>query len=198
MVNPGKGPGSVSSWRSDSGTTLLEVVAALGIMVMLLAVLAQLLHTGGRLWLKSDRAYQAPHQLQDLQNLLGQDLRQAYTSDFLPGQALSGDATQLVLWRETSRGLEQVTYRYDASAKILYRSAGFWGERCVEEAAFADLAAWKFEYYAAAAKRWQYNWKPERKTNLPSLIRITAATPTHDLGSQVIAVEAAGYDEADN
>jgi hypothetical protein len=197
MGKPGKGPGSVYSWRSDSGTTLLEVVAALGIMVLLLAVLAQLLHTGGRLWLKSDRAYQMPHQLQDLQNLLGQDLHQAYASDFLPGRALSGDATQLALWRETPRGLEQVTYRYEASAKTLYRSAGFWGERCEAEAAFTGLAAWKFEYYAAVAKNWQYNWEPERKSTLPSLIRITAATPAHDLGSQVIAVEA-GHDEADN
>jgi type II secretory pathway component PulJ len=197
MGKPGKGLGSVSSWRSNSGATLLEVVAALGIMVLLLAVLAQLLHTGGRLWLKSDRAYQTPHQLQDLQNLLGQDLRQAYADDFLPEPALTGDATQLALWRETPRGLEQVTYRYDASVKTLYRSAGFWGERCEAEAAFTDLAAWKFEYYAAAAKRWEYNWKPERKTTLPSLIRITAATSAHDLGAQVIAVEA-GHDEADN
>jgi type II secretory pathway component PulJ len=197
MGYPGKKSGSAINWRSDSGVTLLEVVAALGIMVLLLAVLAQMLDTGSRLWLKSDRAYQTPHQLQDLYTILTQDLSQAYTSDFLPGKALTGDATQLSLWRETSVGLEQVTYRYDAVTKTLYRSAGFWGEHCEEKAAFSDLADLKFEYYAATAKNWQYNWEPERKTTLPALIRITAKSALHDLGTQVIAVEA-WHDEADD
>jgi type II secretory pathway component PulJ len=197
MGYPAKGSGKGIGRRSESGVTLLEVVAALGIMVLLLAVLAQLLNTGGRLWLKSDRAYQRQHQLQDLYTILAQDLSQAYTSVFLPEKALRGDAVQLALWRETPRGLQQVTYRYDGITKTLYRSAGFWGEQCVEQTAFADLTAWKLEYYAIATKNWQYNWEPELKTTLPTLIRFTAATGLTDLGTQVIAVEA-WHDEADD
>jgi type II secretory pathway component PulJ len=190
---PGRGIGR----RSESGVTLLEIVAALGIMVLLLAVLAQLLDTGGRLWLKSDRAYQRQHQLQDLYTILAQDLSQAYASAFLPEQAFHGDAMELALWRETPRGLQQVTYRYDGITKTLYRATGFWGEQCAAQTIFAGLTAWKFEYYSAAAKNWQYNWKPELKTALPALIRFTAATELTDLGTQVIAVEA-WHDEADD
>jgi hypothetical protein len=198
MGYPQKRPGNGINWRSESGVTLLEVVAALGIIVILLAVLSQLLDTGSRLWMKNDRAYQRQHQLHDINLTLAQDLSQAYASDLLPGKALTGDETKLVLWRETPQGLQQVTYRYDAPTSTIYRSAGFWGEHGDEKTVFYDIVRWKFEYFAGGSKSWKSIWEPELKAELPALIRITVATATNDLGSQVISVEAWHDDEAEN
>jgi type II secretory pathway component PulJ len=192
-----KRPGNAINRWNESGVTLLEAVAALGIIVILLAVLAQLLETGSRLWLKNDRAYQRQHRLRDLNLTLTQDLSQAYASDLLPDRALTGDAATLALWRETPRGLQQVTYRYDSPTATLYRSAAFWGEQGDEQAVFSDIVKWKFEYFAANSRSWEYQWEPQSQAELPALIRITATTARNDLGSQVIAVEA-WHDEAEN
>lgn len=190
MAHPGRKPCNNTVWRSEAGMTLLEVLAALGILVMLLAVLSQMLYTGSRIWVKNDCAYQKQHQLQDLYTMLAPELRSAYGNEFLPGKAFKGDEREVSFWRETGVGLQQVTYRYDATQKTLYRAAGFWGATPEAKPLFTDLSAWKFEYFEAAARNWKYDWDPVVKTALPSLIRITATTTLTDLGSIVIPLEA--------
>jgi type II secretory pathway component PulJ len=190
MVRPGGKLYGNTVWRSEAGMTLLEVLASLGILVILLAVLSQMLYTGSRLWLKNDYAYQKQHRLQDLYTILAPELRSACSSEFLPTPACQGDGQQLSFWRETGAGLEQVTYRYDAGQKTLYRMAGFWGAQPEAELLFTDLVAWKFEYFEAATRNWKDDWKPAVKTALPALIRITVATTRTDLGAIAIPLEA--------
>lgn len=197
MVQPGGKPCNNTFWRREAGMTLLEVLASLGILVILLAVLSQMLYTGSRMWVKNDYAYQKQHQLQDLYTVLAPELRSAYSSNFLPGKTFKGDEQEVSFWRETGVGLQQVTYHYDAAQKTLYRTAGFWGAQPEAKPLLTDLTAWQFEYFAADARNWKYDWEPAVKTALPSLIRITAATTFTDLGTVVIPLEA-WYEEDDN
>jgi prepilin-type N-terminal cleavage/methylation domain-containing protein len=190
MAQPAREYSGNTGRRSEAGMTLLEVLAALGILVILLTVLSQILHTGSRMWVKNGYAYQNQHQLQDLYTTLAPELRSAYTNPFLAGPACKGDEREVSFWRETGSGLQQVTYRYDAYAKTLYRSAGFWGQRPEFQALFTDLTAWKFAYFEAGTRNWKNDWEPAVKTELPSILRITAATGSADLGSITIPLEA--------
>lgn len=165
-------------------------MASLGILVVLLGVLSQLLYTGGRMWLKTDYAYQKQHQLQELDTVIGGELHLAYSGDFLPEAALRGDEQELAFWRETSRGFEQVTYRYDPAQQILYRAAGFWGSKPEEQVFLRSYTRWKFEYFDAASGNWKLQWRSEAKSMLPSLVRVTAATSPLGEITTVIALDA--------
>jgi type II secretory pathway component PulJ len=188
---------SITGRRSEAGVTLIEVVAALGLLGLLLAVLSQLLHAGGRMWIKTDYAYQRQHQLQDLYTVLASDMRFVYCSPFLPTKALQGNDREIAFWRETERGLQQVTYRYDAPQKILYRTAGFWGVLPEAKPLITNLTALQFEYFETTARNWKYEWEPKRKTLLPSLVRITATAGPDDLGPIVIPLEAWHEEDVD-
>jgi type II secretory pathway component PulJ len=197
MVHPkGKACNNIV-WRNEAGMTLLEVVASLGILVILLAVLSQALYTGSRIWLKNGDAYQKQHQLQDFDTILAPELRSAYSNAFLPAPACTGADQEMSFWRETGAGLQQVTYYYDPAKKILYRRAGLWGARPEAKPLFTGLAVWQFEYFDPDGRNWQDDWKPTVKTALPALIRITAATTRTDLGTTVIPLEAS-HEEDDH
>jgi type II secretory pathway component PulJ len=197
MVYSARKPCNITVWRSEGGLTLMEVLAALGILVLLLTVISQLLYTGGRMWVKTDYAYQKQHQLQDLYTVLASDLRFAYCSQFLPTKAFKGNDLEIAFWRETSMGLQQVTYRYDATQKVINRTAGFWGATPEAEPLFTNLATLKFEYFETTSHNWKSDWEPKLKTLLPSLVRITATTGANDLGTVVIPLEAWHEEDAD-
>ncbi|HYH04117.1 MAG TPA: hypothetical protein VEC37_13520, partial [Bacillota bacterium] len=156
-----------------------------------------LLNTGGRMWTKNDHAYQKQHQLQNVYQVLAKDLQSAYCSEFLPEAALQGDEREMAFWRETPTGLQKITYRYDPTQKVLYRAAGFWGEKLEETPLFQDILTWKFEYFEEQSRNWKYNWDAQIKTAVPSLVKVTATTGLTNLGSLVIPLEIGPKEEND-
>lgn len=175
--------------QNEKGLSLLEMLISLTFTAVLLGVLSQFLYSGVRFWGKNDQAYRRLSQFKMVFQVTYNDLASAFAGSYLPEFSLTGDEYQLSFWKETTAGLVLVNYRYDSFKKIVYRSAGFWGSKPEENEVFTDIVSWRFEYYKPDQKNWLLEWKPERKDQIPSLVRITVKTKTTDLGSMVIPLK---------
>jgi type II secretory pathway component PulJ len=183
------------AFPSENGLTLLETLAAISFTAVLLGVLSQLLFSGVRLWGKQNFSYRLQHQ-QSLvyQNLLI-DFERAVDRLYLPEPALQGDERRLVFWADTTDGLVRVMYQYQPEEKILYRSAGFWGQTPVETPVIKELRECLFEYYDSKTKNWVNEWNPERRDLLPRLIKVTATTKYGKLRDLIFALKPGDKEE---
>ncbi len=180
---------STKSSLNEAGMTLAEVLAALALTSLLLGLLSQFLYTSVRLWSKNDQAYRRQHQLKYVYQNLANDFGTVFTSRFLPEEPFQGEELKLNFWSENYRGLEQIRYRYDFETKTLWRSAGFWGSEPEERELFTGISEWKFEYFEPEKRNWVLYWKPSYRTELPSLIRITAQTELGAIGPLVFPIK---------
>lgn len=174
---------------NENGMTLAEVVAALALTSLLLGLLSQFLHTTVGFWSKYDKAYRYQHQLKYIYQTLANDFGTVFTSRFLPGEPFQGEELQLVFWSENHHGLEEIRYRYDFEAKTLWRSAGFGGSEPEGRKLFTGISEWKFEYFEPEKRNWVLYWKPSYRTELPSLVKITARTELGVVGPLVFSIK---------
>lgn len=173
----------------ENGMTLAEVLAALALTSLLLGMLSQFLYSSVSLWSKNDQAYRKQHQLKYVYQTIANDLGGVITSQFLPEEPFQGEELQLNFWSENYRGLEQIGYRYDYEAKALWRTAGFWGSAPLEQKLFSGISEWRFEYFEPKKRNWVLYWKPSSRTELPSLVKITAKTDLGVLGPFVFSIK---------
>lgn len=178
-----------SSFTNEAGMTLAEVLASLALTGLLLGLLSQFLYTSVRLWSKNDQAYRKQHQLKYVYQSLANDFGTVFSSRFLPEEPFQGEELKLSFWSENYHGLEQIQYRYDFETKALWRSAGFWGSEPEERKLFTGISEWKFEYFEPEKRNWVLYWKPSYRTELPSLIRITAQTELGAIGPLVFPIK---------
>ncbi len=175
MLVPTKPSLSVTAFRDEGGMTLVEVLASLSLLMVLLGVLSQFLYTDVRLWGKNNNAFERGYQLRVLSQTFHNDLGSMVSGAFLAEASLQGDDYHFAFWAVKPDGLVQIQYRYDPSAQKVFRSAGFWGSKPQEKLVFDRVEDWKFEYYRPKTKNWELYWKPDQnKTDLPSLVRVTA------------------------
>ncbi len=177
MVPPSAGkysPGD--AYRSESGFTLIEMIAAIGLSALLLGVLAQFTYSIAGLWSRNDQAYRRQYVLRSIEQTLYQDFSVAYSSPYLPEPALKGNEYEVTFWQETNAGLVRVRYNYDSANQTVYRSSGFWGDQSEAAVLFQEVIDWRFEYFQVSTKNWLIEWEPEQPTELPSLIRLTVRT----------------------
>jgi prepilin-type N-terminal cleavage/methylation domain-containing protein len=179
----------VSGNRSEAGFTLLELLFSISITGLLLAILAQFLLSGVQLWERNDRGYRRQHQLKLVYQTAYNELSTMCYGEYLPDFIINGDDWQLGFWRETTRGLVFVKYRYDLNEKIVYYSEGFYGSKPPETALYKEIINWQFEYFDQKNRNWLREWKSDRK-ELPALIRITVKSKDADLGTLTIPVKA--------
>lgn len=177
-------------FSEESGMTLAEVVAALGLSVLLLGMLSQFLFNGGRLWSKNDLAYQSQHQLKSVYQAIGNDLENAFIGRFLPEEPFQGEEYFFNFWCDSNEGLKRIGYRYDLQEKAIWRLFGYWGGVPEERKLFDNIAEWRFEYYEPKRGNWVLYWKSSTKTDLPSLVKITAKTDLGVLGPIILPVKA--------
>lgn len=175
---------------NERGVTLLEMLAAITITAFMLAILAQFLFSGVRLWGKQDRGYQQQHRLKLIHQTLYNDLSTALAGNYLPEYSVKGDDAKLQFWSEAPTGLVQITYDYDREQQIVYRSAGFWGQVPQEIPLFKEITEWKFEYFEPKWKNWVTQWNPEQKMLIPALVRVTVHTKTGNLGAMTFPLKA--------
>jgi hypothetical protein len=175
---------------NEPGVTLLEMLAAITITAFMLAILAQFLFSGVRLWDKQDRGYQQQHRLKLIHQTLYNDLSTVLAGNYLPEYSVKGDDAKLQFWSEATTGLVQITYYYDREQQIVYRSAGFWGQVPQDIPLFKEITEWKFEYYEPKWKNWVAQWNPEQKMIIPALVRVTVATKTGNLGTMTFPLKA--------
>ncbi|MGE5605160.1 MAG: hypothetical protein ACM3YE_05655 [Bacteroidota bacterium] len=180
---------------NENGMTLAEVVAALALTSLLLGLLSQFLYTTVGLWSKNDKAYRYQHQLKYVYQTLANDFETVFTSRFLPEEPFQGEELQLSFWSENYHGLEQIRYRYDFENKTLWRSAGFWGSEPEARKLFTGISEWRFEYFEPKKRNWVLYWKPSYRTELPSLVKITARTELGVLGPLVFSIKARRNEE---
>ena len=178
-----------SKFANEKGMTLAEVVAALALTSLLLGLLSQFLYTSIRFWSKNDQAYRYQHYLKYVYQNLANDFGTVFTSRFLPEEPFKGEELQLVFWSENYRGLEQISYRYDYETKALWRSAGYWGSEPEAKKVFTGISEWKFEYFEPVKRNWVLYWKPSYRTELPSLVKITARTELGLVGPLVFSIK---------
>ncbi len=176
-------------FTKENGMTLAEVLAALALTAVLLGLLSQFLYNSVGLWSKNDKAYRTQHQLKYVYQTLANDLGTVFASSLLPEEPFQGEELTLDFWSENSRGLEQIRYRYDFETKALWRSAGFWGSEPEARKLFAGVSEWRFEYFEPSKRNWVLYWKPSYRTELPSLVRITAKTDLGVLGPFVFSIK---------
>lgn len=175
--------------KNEAGFTLLEMLFSIGMTGVLLAVLAQFLLSGLKLWERNDKGYRRQHQMKFIYQTVYDELSNMLYGDYLPEYLISGDDYKLSFWRESNTGLILVTYRYDFNEKKVYRSEGFYGSNPGETMLFDDISNWQFEYYEPETRNWLREWTSDRK-ELPALIRITAKTKENNLGTLIIPVKA--------
>lgn len=174
---------------NEKGMTLAEVVAALALTSLLLGLLSQFLYTTVGLWSKNDKAYRYQHQLKYVYQTLANDFGTVFTSSFLPEESFKGEELQLSFWSENYRGLEQIRYRYDYENKTLWRSAGFWGSEPEAQKLFTGISEWRFEFFEPKNRNWVLYWKPSYRTELPSLVKVTARTELGVMGPLVFSIK---------
>jgi hypothetical protein len=162
---------------------------SIGLTGVLLAILAQFMLSGVKLWERNDRGYRRQHQMKFIYQMVYNEVSTMLYGEYLPDYIISGDDYKLSFWRESDNGLILVTYRYDFNEKKVYRSEGFYGSSPGDELLFEDIANWQFEYYEPKTRNWLREWTADRK-ELPALIRITLKTKNSNLGTLTIPVKA--------
>jgi hypothetical protein len=182
-------PSKATAIRGENGVSLVEMLVALSLTAFLLGVISQFLFTGVKFWAKNDLAYRRQHQLKVVFLTTYSDISSAFIGSYLPDFSMSGDEYQLNFWRETAEGLVLVKYRFEPPEHKVYRSAGFWGGTPPENELFTGIDSWKFEYYQTSSKNWLLEWKPERKDEVPSLIRITVKSKLVNMGTLYIPLK---------
>ena len=181
MINPGRlslrAIGAPDHSRSnETGYTSMELLAALTLTAMILAILAQLMLNGIKLWDKNNQAFARQRQLKIIYQTLYRDFTSMYFHPFLPEAPVLGNEQQLVFWQESTKGLVMVKYWYDPGTKEVYRSQGFWGSEPEGRIIFKGITSWQFEYFEPHSQNWLLEWKQVEKRPLPGLIRVTIAT----------------------
>lgn len=179
------------SLNSESGVTMLEMVAALSLTAFMLAVLSQLLFSGIRLWNNQDHSYAQQHRFKFIYTTLYNDFGTILVGDYLPCAAVKGDDTKVKFWSDSGRGMVLVSYAYDPEIKAVRRWEGLWGQ--VEEPGvplFKDVTSWKVEYYKTKYKSWVTEWAPDTVGEVPSMIQVTVKTKTGNLGTMTFPVKA--------
>jgi prepilin-type N-terminal cleavage/methylation domain-containing protein len=166
--------------RNEPGMTLVELLASLSLLGILLAVLSQFLYTGIGLWGKTDRANERNYQLRFISQTLNTDLASMVNSPFLAEPAISGDEYEVTFWSENDQGLVQVKYRYDESTQKVLKTVGFWGNKASENEVFQKIQSWKIEYYRPKTKKWESQWQPAYKNEIPALLRVTVILKNKD------------------
>jgi prepilin-type N-terminal cleavage/methylation domain-containing protein len=190
MEKPIKKLLGVFTKSNERGVTLLEMVAAMTIIAFMLAVLAQFLFSGVRLWGQQDSNYRQQHRLTMIRQILNYDLSSLLVGNYLPEDSVRGDDLQLQFWSEAADGLVLVTYYYDPEQQTVFRCAGFWGQKAPEVPLFKEITEWKFAYFESKGKNWTATWKATRKNEIPALIRVTACAKTGNLGTLTFSVKA--------
>lgn len=183
------------SGKNESGMTLLEVLASLSLLAFILGVMAEFLYNGVRFWGRSNHAYQLQHELALIDQTFRNDLESAYVNRFLPGNAVEGKEDELTFWRETSTGLQQRRYRYDPEHQCLFRATGLQGAKPEENTLLSAVREWHFEYWDPETENWSFDWNPDSKTAVPTLVRVTVKTDTGDLGKLVFPIKAEAGEE---
>lgn len=176
--------------QNESGVTMLEMVAALSLTALLLGILSQLLFSGVRLWSRQDRFYQQQHRFKFVYQTLYNDFSTAFASTYLPEPAMKGDDVEVQFWSETEKGLVQIKYCYDHTEQTVSRTEGFWGQEVAAKPLFKEVQQWKLEYFEPEWKSWVADWDHGDKGKLPSLIRVSIATKSGDLGTMTFPVKA--------
>ncbi|HEX3044528.1 MAG TPA: hypothetical protein VHY08_07220 [Bacillota bacterium] len=171
-----KRPLSVTVIRSELGMTLVEVLASLGLLMILLGVLSQFLYTDVLLWGKKNLAFERSYQLRLLSQTLNNDLGSLVGSTFLAEPAFQGNDYQLTFWSTKDNGLVQIQYRFSSSEEKVFRSVGFWGGKPQEVVLLNKVKEWKFEYFRSKTKNWDLLWQPTQKTEIPSLVRVNVSS----------------------
>ncbi|MGD9153990.1 MAG: type II secretion system protein GspJ [Bacillota bacterium] len=186
-------------FRSEQGVTLLEMLASITITAFMLAILAQFLFSGLRLWGRQDRSYQLQHRLKLIHKTLYNDLSAVLAGNYLPEDSVKGDDAKLQFWTEMPSGLVQVTYSYDAEQQVVNRSEGIWGQVPQEIPLFKEITRWEFEYFDTKWDNWVKEWHPEQKISIPALIRVNVRTKTGNLGALTFPLKAwqAGEEDED-
>jgi hypothetical protein len=190
MEKPVKKLFGVSAKFNERGVTLLEMVAAMTITAFMLAVLAQFLFSGARLWGQQDCNYRQQHRLTMIRQILDYDLSSLLVGNYLPEDSVWGDGLKLQFWSEAADGLVRITYYYDPEQQTVFRLAGFWGQEAPEVPLFKEITEWKFEYFESKWKNWTSTWKARRKNEVPALVRVTAHAKTGNLGTLTFSVKA--------
>ncbi len=180
---------SIKLMGNETGMTLAEVVAALGLSVLLLGMMSQFLFNGASLWSKNDQAYRKQHQLKFFYQTIANDLENVFTGRFLPEEPFKGEEYLLNCWCEEKNGLKQIGYRYDLQEKAVWRSSGYWGSPVEERKLFGGVTEWRFEYFEPQKSNWVLYWQPSTKTEVPSLVKITAKSDLGVIGPVVIPIK---------
>jgi hypothetical protein len=165
------------------------MILALGLAIVLFGVLDQFLYSGVMLWGKSDRVWEKQHQLQRINEMLNRELTSLYVSGNLPEPTVQGDEEQLTFWNDTDSGLTLVHWHYDEAEHKLFKSSGFWGSSPEEKLFSEQITAWKFEYYQPETQNWLLSWEPQKKDDIPALIRVSVTSKAGDLGTITVPVK---------
>jgi hypothetical protein len=175
------------------------MLASITITAFMLAILAQFLFSGLRLWGRQDRSYQLQHRLKLIHKTLYNDLSAVLAGNYLPEDSVKGDDAKLQFWTEMPSGLVQVTYSYDAEQQVVNRSEGIWGQVPQEIPLFKEITRWEFEYFDTKWDNWVKEWHPEQKISIPALIRVNVRTKTGNLGALTFPLKAwqAGEEDED-
>lgn len=205
MINPGRlyletiGVPDQRVWARDyskengktgeTGYTTMEMLAAITLTTLIMAILAQFLLSGVRLWDKNNQAFSKQRQLKIIYQTLNRDLATMYYQPYLPEAAVIGNEQELVFWEENNAGLVMVKYWYDAGTKEVYRSEGFWGSEPGGRIILKGITSWQFEYFEPHSQNWLLEWEPKTNRPLPGLIRVTIKTEKSNLGSLVFQVK---------
>jgi hypothetical protein len=194
MMNPGrwysKNTGRVIRGKfKETGYTTIELVAAITLTALILAVLAQFMLSGVKLWEKSSQAFSKQQQLKNIYQTLNRDLSAMFFQAYLPDAAVVGNDQELTFWEENDTGLVMVKYWYDPGNKELLRSEGFWGSDPQWRPIFKGITSWQFDYYDPHSQNWLLKWEPKENRPLPGLVRVTLKTEKSDLGSLVFQVK---------
>lgn len=169
--------------------TLAEVVASLALSILLLGMLSQFLYSGAGLWNKNDQAYRDQRQLKFIYQTIANDLENVFSGRFLPEDTFQGEEYLFNCWCESDTGLKRIGYRYDLQEKAVWRWAGYWGSAPEERKLFSGVSQWRFEYFDPNKSNWFLNWEPSNKTELPSLVKVTAKTDRGVIGPVVIHIK---------
>jgi type II secretory pathway component PulJ len=171
------------------GMTLAEVVASLALSILLLGMLSQFLYSGAGLWNKNDQAYQNQHQLKFIYQTIANDLENVFSGRFLPEETFQGEEYHFNCWCESNSGLKRIEYRYDLQEKAVWRWAGYWGSAPEERKLYSGVSEWRFEYFDPKNCNWVLSWDPSTKTELPSLLKVTAKTDLGVIGPVVFSIK---------
>ncbi len=172
--------------KSESGFTLIEVIAAMTILSIVMVIIAYGFYLGIDAWNRGDKETVATQKIRVLSGLFHQQLKSAYPYE------MNIDDEKAVIFKGTSDSIMFVTsltdssvggfkwVRYSFENGTLMYNEGILPDKELDEASGGkdkivdtELEKVEFSYYSSNEQEWEESW--EFGEELPGAVKITIA-----------------------